>query len=122
VHAIAARRAIDRLRRLKLRRFLGLGRGIDPALDPADASPDAARTAEDRDALRRTRAAIAALPDRQRMAILLSAVAGLETARIAETLDLTPGAVEQLLVRARRSLRGQGLRDDGRMPRHDDTR
>lgn len=114
IYAIAVRLCIDRLRKLKLRRILGLGRGLDPDFDAADAGPAADRTVADREELALTRQAIAALPDRQRLALLLAAVAGLDNARIAETLDITPGAVEQLLVRARRSLRSLGLRDGGR--------
>jgi RNA polymerase sigma-70 factor, ECF subfamily len=112
IYAIAVRLCIDRLRKLKLRRILGLGRGLDDGADNPDPGPGSDRSVSDRQELALTRKAIAALPDRQRMAILLSAVAGLDHGRIAETLDISPGAVEQLLVRARRSLRGQGLRSD----------
>jgi RNA polymerase sigma-70 factor (ECF subfamily) len=112
IYAIAVRLCIDRLRKLKLRRILGLGRGLDETHDSPDPSPTSDRTVTDRQELALTRKAIAALPDRQRMAILLSAVAGLDHGRIAETLDISPGAVEQLLVRARRTLRGHGLRSD----------
>lgn len=110
IYAIAVRLCIDRLRRRKLRRWLGMGAGVGPEIDSPDPGPDSDRTVADRQELALVRRAIAALPDRQRMAILLSAVAGLDNARIAETLDITPGAAEQLLVRARRSLRGLGLR------------
>lgn len=110
IYAIAVRLCIDRLRKARLRRMLGLGRGLDPDQDAPEPAPGPDRVAADRQELALTRQAIAALPDRQRLAILLAAVAGLDTARIAETLDITPGAVEQLLVRARRSLRGLGLR------------
>ncbi|MCU0826980.1 MAG: sigma-70 family RNA polymerase sigma factor [Tabrizicola sp.] len=110
IYAIAVRLCIDRLRKLKLRRWIGLGGGLDVDFDSPDPGPGSETTVGDRQALAQTRSAIAALPDRQRLAILLSAVAGLDNARIAETLDITPGAVEQLLVRARRSLRGLGLR------------
>jgi RNA polymerase sigma-70 factor, ECF subfamily len=112
IYAIAVRLCIDRLRKLKLRRILGFGRGLDEGQDGLAPGPESERQVGDRQELALTRKAIAALPDRQRMAILLSAVAGLDHGRIAETLDISPGAVEQLLVRARRTLRGQGLRHD----------
>lgn len=41
------------------------------------------------------------------MAILLSVSAGLANPQIAETMGISVGAVEQLLVRARRALRDQ---------------
>ncbi len=105
IYAIAVRLCIDRMRWLKLRRIFGLGAGMDAAEEVGDQAPATDHALADRQALALTRKAITALPNRQRMAILLVAVGGLETARIAETLDITPGAVEQLLVRARRNLR-----------------
>ncbi|MGL4235645.1 RNA polymerase sigma factor [Tabrizicola sp.] len=113
IYSIAVRLCIDRLRKLKLRRLFGLGAGMDAAEDVGDQTPATDQALADRQALALTRKAISALPDRQRMAILLAAVGGLETARIAETLDITPGAVEQLLVRARRSLRDQAALHEG---------
>lgn len=111
VHAIAVRLCIDRLRKLKLRRVFGLGGGLDAEDFTADPAPATEQTVANRQALALTRKALATLPDRQRLAILLSAVGGLDTIGIAEALDISPGAVEQLLVRARRRLRSLGLRD-----------
>lgn len=110
IHSIAVRLCIDRLRKLKLRRFLGLGAGLDAGDLVADPAPATDRTVAGRQELALTRRALDALPDRQRLAILLAAVGGLDTAAIAETLDISSGAVEQLLVRARRRLRELGLR------------
>ncbi len=111
IYAIAVRLCIDRLRKLRVRRFFGLGSGLDPSEAIDDTAPGTETSLAARQDLQLTRTAIAALPDRQRMAILLCAVAGLDTARIAETLDISAGAVEQLLVRARRTLRSQTGRD-----------
>jgi RNA polymerase sigma-70 factor (ECF subfamily) len=110
--AITIRLCIDRLRKLKLRRILGLGAGPEAGDPVADPAPAAEQTLAGRQELALTRKALAALPDRQRLAILLAAVGGLDTQGICETLDISPGAVEQLLVRARRTLRGLGLRAD----------
>jgi RNA polymerase sigma-70 factor, ECF subfamily len=110
IYAIAVRMCIDRLRKLKLRRMFGLGAGLDGGDLVADPAPGTDQTVAARQELALTRQALAALPDRQRLAILLAAVGGLDTAAIAEALDITPGAVEQLLVRARRGLRERGLR------------
>ena len=56
---------------------------------------------------RTMQAAIAELPDRQRMAIILSAQQDKSNAEIAEILGSSEGAVEQLIVRARKKLRDQ---------------
>lgn len=101
LYRIAVNLCIDRARKHRFRRFLGL----EVAPEPADETPDAAAIHDGRTRLARTGAAIAGLPARQRRAILLRGAGGLSTAEIAATMGLSPGAVEQLLVRARTSLR-----------------
>jgi RNA polymerase sigma-70 factor (ECF subfamily) len=101
IYRIALRLAIDRNRRTGFRRFLGL----EAAPEPQDDSPGAEATLAARQALAQARAGLATLPDRQRRALLLRSVAGMTTAEIAATLGISPGAVEQLLVRARAGLR-----------------
>lgn len=101
IYRIGLRLAIDRNRRTGFRRFLGL----EAAPEPEDDSPGAEADLGARQALAITRAALATLPDRQRRALLLRAVAGMTNAEIAATLEISAGAVEQLLVRARASLR-----------------
>jgi RNA polymerase sigma-70 factor (ECF subfamily) len=63
--------------------------------------------AETREEIAALRNALEQLPDRQRKAILLREWQGLSYADIAEQLDLTLGAVETLLFRARGSLMRQ---------------
>jgi len=70
--------------------------------DPAPA-PDAQLQARERD--RRIAAAVAALPERQRAAIVLTYQEGLGNAEVAAVLDTSVSAVETLLVRAKRALR-----------------
>ncbi|WP_343227700.1 RNA polymerase sigma factor [Rhizobium laguerreae] len=53
------------------------------------------------------RAGLNKLPERQRMALLLRAVADLDVPSIAEAMGTSAGSVEQLLVRARRTLRAR---------------
>ncbi len=100
---IAINRAIDADRRRRVRRFFGL--------EEADAVADEAATAEDETAARGELAAVAAdiraLPQRQRAAILLAAGGEHSSSEIAAMLGLSAGAVEQLLVRARRTLRAR---------------
>jgi RNA polymerase sigma-70 factor (ECF subfamily) len=105
LYRIAANLCRDRLRRARLRRFFG---GPDPQEVQdwlADDSPGADDTVAGRQTLARVRRAMTDLPDRQRMAILMTAVGGLDRTAVAEALGVSRGSVEQLLVRARRSLR-----------------
>jgi RNA polymerase sigma-70 factor (ECF subfamily) len=88
-----------------VRRFLGFGGAEVPEVE--DPSPDALRSLAARQDLAQVRRAVADLPDRQRQALLLKAMAGMDTAEIAGAMGTGPGAVEQLLVRARASLRAK---------------
>ncbi len=79
---------------------------------PLDDVPDAPDTAANADEIllaqeraSRVRAAIAALPERQRRAISLAYDAELSNAEGASAMETSVGAYELLLVRARRSLR-----------------
>jgi RNA polymerase sigma-70 factor, ECF subfamily len=101
LYRIALRLAIDRNRRTGFRRFLGL----DAAPEPADDSPGAEATLAGRQSLAAAHRALQTLPERQRRALLLRAVAGMSNSEIAATLDVSAGAVEQLLVRGRSGLR-----------------
>lgn len=73
------------------------------ARDPAP-TPDEHLEAGERD--RRLADAIAALPERQRAAILLTYQEGLGNAEVADVLGTSISAVEALLGRARQTLRG----------------
>jgi RNA polymerase sigma-70 factor (ECF subfamily) len=103
IYKIAVNLCIDRNRRGGLRRFLGL----EAAPEVADDAPGPEEVTGARRRLARTREALATLPDRQRQAIMLRAAGGLDTAEIAATMGISPGAVEQLLVRARAALRAR---------------
>ena len=101
LYRIAVNHCTDRNRRSRFRCFLGL----DSAPGLLDETPGTDRTVSARQSLAAVRAAIATLPDRQRQALLLRVIAEMDTGTIAETLGTTSGSVEQLLVRARASLR-----------------
>lgn len=60
---------------------------------------------ERREVMRQTLAGLAALPERQREALLRSAVAGVAYAEIALDLGLSEGATRQLVLRARTAMR-----------------
>ncbi len=64
--------------------------------------PDEHLAEQERD--RAIQGALEALPDRQRMAVVLCYFEGLPLAEIAEAMDTTYKAVERLLARARKSL------------------
>jgi RNA polymerase sigma-70 factor (ECF subfamily) len=78
---------------------------LEQAGDPADPSADAAAQLERFEADREMAYAIAALPERQRAAIVLTYHEGLGNAEAAAVLETTVSGVETLLVRARRTLR-----------------
>ncbi|MDX8352377.1 RNA polymerase sigma factor [Cognatiyoonia sp. IB215182] len=96
--------ARDHLRRQRLRWLVGLDALVT---EPVDTAPDQTVQADDRAKLRQVQAEMLDLPDRQRMALLLSATAGLDTHEIATIMGSSQGAVEQLIVRARRHLRAR---------------
>jgi RNA polymerase sigma-70 factor (ECF subfamily) len=99
---MAINRAIDGERKRKTRRFFGLQAVEDTAADPEPSADDRLGHSGELTAVTRD---IHALPTRQRAAILLAADGERSNAEIAEAMRLSVGAVEQLLVRARRTLR-----------------
>lgn len=103
LYRIALNQCIDMNRRGRFRRFLGLAEAPEPEAE----APDAFRNLAGREEAARIRAAVAALPDRQRQALLLRVVAELDNPAIAVTMQTGVGAVEQLLVRARAGLRAR---------------
>ncbi len=100
---IAINRAIDGDRRRKMRRFFGL----EDASEIADPEAQADERLGSKSELAAVTGYVAALPARQRAAILLAADGERSNAEIGEAMGLSVGAVEQLLVRARRTLRRQ---------------
>jgi len=88
---------------------------LDDAGDPADPAPGPAAALEQGRMARRVAAAVADLPERQRIALVLTYYEGLGNEETARVLDTSVGGVESLLVRARRSLKTSlaGLMDEG---------
>ncbi|MBY6090179.1 RNA polymerase sigma factor [Maritimibacter alkaliphilus] len=107
IYRIATNLCTDRHRRRRFARALGLEPGPEESPDDLTAGPwaDAEQTLAGRQQLARVREAMTDLPERQRMALLLSAVAGMDNPAIAAAMGTSRGSVEQLLVRARRTLR-----------------
>ena len=94
---VAGNRAIDVLRR---RRNLA---ELDP--DQVQAGPGIEERLSELEQVRRVRQAIAALPDRQRQALVLCRLEGMSMAEAGRVLGCSVGAVESLLSRARSELR-----------------
>jgi RNA polymerase sigma-70 factor (ECF subfamily) len=78
---------------------------LESAGEPPDPGEGGLAALQRRRTAARVAAAVAALPERQRAALALCFYEGLSDRAAAEILELTPGAVESLLVRARRRLR-----------------
>lgn len=76
--------------------------GLEALQEDPDRVPEAALLREEEAA--RVRAAVDALPERQRMAVLLSRFEGLSYEEIAAALETSVSSVESLLFRARRAL------------------
>lgn len=95
---ITLNRAIDRQRRPK-------GVALDQAGEPADDGPDAERRAAGREVGRRIRAALSALPERQRLAFGLCQLERRSNEAAARQMGVSLGALELLLVRARKAMR-----------------
>ncbi len=77
---------------------------IDAIEEPADEAADGFDRALAGERRQRVATALGTLPERQRAAIVLSYYEGLSNVAVAEALEVSVGAVESLLVRARRSL------------------
>jgi RNA polymerase sigma-70 factor (ECF subfamily) len=103
LYRVVANRCLDQARRHKLRQFLPFGE----VPDPVDEAPNAYDALAGRDTLAAVSRMIRTLPEKQRLALLLSVQAERSNAEIASVLGVSEGAAEQLLVRARKTLRAK---------------
>lgn len=106
VHTIVARLCVDRLRQRR-------HEPIEAASEVADAAPSVLEALSSRQEALALRAALASLPERQRVAISLFYHEELGGAEAAATLRITLRAYWSLLERARRALRERMQRDAG---------
>lgn len=113
LHTIAHRRSIDTFRKQREQS------GIED-LEIADPQADPAQAREAGEIGRQLDAALHALPERQRAAILLCQVQGFSNSQAADILGIGSRALESLLARARRTLRetltAQGVLGQSRAP------
>lgn len=107
---VATNACVDRRRKPRML-------GSDAVPERADDSPSADMLIDEERRARAVAAAMQALPDRQRAAIVLTYYEGVSNAEAASILGVGVKALESLLVRARqglsRSLAGQGLLQEG---------
>ena len=101
LHRIAHNLALDRLRRL--RHFEELDDDSEPT-QGAEPQPDTLELKRDAEALHH---ALDALPVRQAAAMVLVHLNGLSGKEASEVLDVSEGALESLLARARRNLKAR---------------
>jgi RNA polymerase sigma-70 factor (ECF subfamily) len=109
MYRVAMNFCLNRIRRRKLARFLSLTpdpQDEAPSLDPVDRAPDAFATLEARRRWKRTLEEIEALPESQRVVLILARFEGLPYRQIGEILEISEGAVESRLFRAMRHLEG----------------
>lgn len=100
LYRVASNLCLDRLRRRRDRPLEAAGEPEDPALPAEGLLQDQARSAALREAM-------AALPERQRLATVLRHFDGLSNPEIAAVLETSVEAVESLLARARRDMAAQ---------------
>ncbi|HNS85268.1 MAG TPA: RNA polymerase sigma factor [Parvularculaceae bacterium] len=100
---VAANACVDRLR------VSAREAPAEAAGDPVDEAPGAFESLSADDRRAAVEAALAALPDRQRMAVVLCHYQELTNAEAAAALKVSIDALESLLARARRSLRASLL-------------
>lgn len=97
LYRVVANLCTDRLRK-------GRAVDLDAIPEPEDTVASVADRLQDQSRLAALRAALAALPDRQREAVTLRHLEGLPNPQIAEIMVISVEAVESLTARAKRTL------------------
>ncbi|EPX85438.1 RNA polymerase sigma factor [Salipiger mucosus] len=92
---------IDRIRRRRGRQV-----GLDDVPEPPDPAPSAAQAMQSRARDAALQAALDALPERQKQAVVLRHLEGLSNPEIAGIMDIGVRAVESLTARGRKALEG----------------
>lgn len=90
--------AIDHRRRLKVRS------AVDPQLDEARHVVDPASVVDEQERREHVRSALESLDEVTRMIVVLRYYEGLSSKQIGERMELSPGAVDMRLTRARQAL------------------
>jgi len=110
LYRVTANACLNELRARRARRAVEATAPAAPGDGPAPEAADAAavdprEAAQRAETAARVRAAVAGLPDDQRMAVILSKYEGLSYRELADAMERSVPAVKSLLVRARENLR-----------------
>jgi len=97
LYRVASNLCLDRLRRSR-------PRGLDEVAEPEDARPGVVARLIEADRALALDEALAALPDRQRQAVVLRHIEGLTNPEIATVMDIGVEAVESLVARGKKGL------------------
>jgi len=97
LYRVAANLCADRLRK-------GRGVALDSLPEPADDRPGAEAALQNQARAAALQAALLALPERQRQAVVLRHIEGLGNPQIAEVMEIGVEAVESLTARGKRAL------------------
>lgn len=98
LYRVVANLCIDRRRRVR-------GVALEAIPEPADGRASVAEVLQDRARAVALQSALAALPDRQRQAVVLRHIEGLANPEIAEIMEISVDAVESLTSRGKRALK-----------------
>jgi RNA polymerase sigma factor (sigma-70 family) len=97
LYRVASNLCLDRLRRSR-------PHGLGDVAEPEDTTPGVVARMIEADRVLALDAALAALPDRQRQAIVLRHIEGLSNPEIAAVMDIGVEAVESLVARGKKGL------------------
>ncbi len=100
LHRVAYNLCVDLLRKRRTT-------SLEDIAEPVDLAADPAAEAQRNQVARIVDGAMAGLPERQRSVIVMTHFQGLGNPEVAEIMDISVEAVESLLARGRRRLRGQ---------------
>lgn len=101
LYRVTANRCFDLVRSRRRWSWIGL----DAAGEQPSAAAPADQLLDERETLAAVRKDILELPERQRMALLLVAMGERSAQNVADVLGISRGSAEQLIVRARQTLR-----------------
>lgn len=108
LYRVASNLCTDRLRKRR-------GIGLDEIAEPQDDAPSALGRLIEDDRAAALRAALAKLPERQRLAVSLRHLQELANPEIAEIMDVSVEAVESLISRGKRQLSDMLLKDKAKI-------
>ncbi|MCE2739101.1 MAG: RNA polymerase sigma factor [Rhodobacter sp.] len=97
LYRVVSNLCLDRLRKSR-------PRGLEEVAEPEDAAPGAVARLIEADRMLALDRALAALPDRQRQAVVLRHIEGLTNPEIAAVMDIGVEAVESLVARGKKGL------------------